>query len=205
MWRKKTKPLQIGITGGIGSGKSLVCRIFNVLGIPVYEADSRAKLLYIQNAELKKQIIHAFGVQAYTANGQLNKTYLAGKVFTDSDQLMLLNSLVHPKVAEDYSLWVQQHIHFPYIIKEAALLFESGSYAMLDKVITVFTPVELRLRRISQRDKHRTEEEIKTIISKQMAEEEKLAKADFVVHNDEAHLLIPQILHLHQQFLSKVK
>jgi dephospho-CoA kinase len=205
MWTKKTNPLQIGITGGIGSGKSLVCRIFNVLGIPVYDADSRAKLLYIQNAELKNQIVHAFGAQAYTVTGQLNKIYLAGKVFNDSQQLMLLNSLVHPKVAEDYSLWVQQHIHFPYIIKEAALLFESGSYNKLDKIITVFAPIELRMGRIIQRDKGRTQEEIKAIISKQMTEEEKLAKADFVVYNDEVHLIIPQILYLHQEFLFNVK
>jgi dephospho-CoA kinase len=202
MWRKKIRPLQVGITGGIGSGKSLVCRIFNTFGVPVYDADSRAKQLYIQNTELKEQIIDAFGAQAYTAAGQLNRAYLAAQVFNDSHKVFLLNKLVHPKVAEDYRAWVQQHIQFPYLIKEAALLFESGSFTSLNTIITVFTPVELRLQRIISRDNHRTVQEIEAIISKQLAEEEKIDRADFVIYNDEKHLIIPQILHLHQKFLT---
>jgi dephospho-CoA kinase len=201
MWRKKNNPLQIGITGGIGSGKSLVCQIFSILGVPIYDADSRAKLLYIQNEELKSQIIQNFGKEAYTDAGQLNRTYLAKKVFNSSQKVGLLNSLVHPKVGEDYQLWVQQHVGFPYLMKEAALLFESGSYLSLDKIITVFTPVDIRIQRVITRDQHRSEDEIKAIIAKQIAEEEKINKADYIIYNDDKQLLLPQILRLHQDFL----
>lgn len=202
MWRRKTRPLQIGITGGIGSGKSLVCNIFHILGIPVYDADSRAKLLYIHNIGLKNQIIEAFGPETYTAEGQLNRKYLASQVFNDNEKVTLLNSLVHPEVGKDYQTWVTQQKNAPYVIKEAALLFESGSSQNLDKIITVFTPMALRIQRVSYRDKQRTIQEIHAIISKQMAEEEKLKKADFIIYNDEQHLLIPQVLLLHQQFVS---
>lgn len=203
MWRKKTNPLQIGITGGIGSGKSLVCEIFRKFDIPVYDADSRAKLLYVQNNELKSQIIQAFGAESYTTTGQLNRSYLADQVFNDSHKVNLLNKLVHPKVGEDYQAWVTQQREFPYLIKEAALLFESGSYTSLHKIITVFAPIELRIKRISKRDSHRTGQEILAIISKQMPEEEKINKADYIVYNDEKHMLISQILHLHKLFLTE--
>ena len=203
MWRRKTKPLQIGITGGIGSGKSLICNIFRILSVPIYDADSRAKLLYTQNTELKNQIIQTFGSETYTSTGQLNRAYLAAQVFNNSEKVTLLNSLVHPKVGIDYQEWVEQHLEFPYVIKEAALLLESGSHVALDKIITVYTPLELRIQRISRRDKQRTVHEIQAIIAKQMAEEEKLQRADHIIYNDEAHLIIPQVLLLHQQFLSE--
>jgi dephospho-CoA kinase len=202
MWRKKTDPLQVGITGGIGSGKSLVCKVFNILGIPVYDADSRAKLLYVQNEELKHELIQHFGPESYTAIGELNRRYLANQVFNDSRKVELLNSLVHPRVGADYQAWVQQHKHFPYLIKEAALLFESGSYLSLDKVITVFAPVDLRIQRVISRDPHRRAQEIEAIIAKQLAEEEKISKADYVIYNDDKNLLLPQILGLHQKFLA---
>ncbi|MDO1446831.1 dephospho-CoA kinase [Rhodocytophaga aerolata] len=204
MWRKKNNPLQIGITGGIGSGKSLVCRIFSILGILIYDADSRAKLLYIQDDDLKSQIIQNFGKESYTSAGQLNRGYLAKQVFNDSQKVSLLNSLVHPKVGKDYQAWVQKNDQSPYLIKEAALLFESGSYLSLDKIITVFAPVDLRIERVVARDQHRSEVEIRAIIAKQITEEEKINKADYIIYNDNKQLLLPQILRLHQEFLLNI-
>jgi dephospho-CoA kinase len=203
---KSTKsPLQIGITGGIGSGKSLASKIFHTLGIPVYDADSRARWVMQYNSVLVKDIQDTFGVAAYTESGQLNRAYLASQVFHDSEKVALLNSLVHPRVAEDYAGWVQQHSNHPYVLKEAALLYEAGSYQFLDKIITVFAPVSLRIKRIRQRDSHRTDSEIQAIIDKQMPEEEKLQRADFILYNDESQLLVPQILILHEQFLAMAK
>ncbi len=201
MWKKRTKPLQVGITGGIGSGKSLICKIFAVLGVPVYEADSRAKAIYVQNLQLKKQIIEEFGQESYLPDGQLNRKHLAAQVFTNGDKVALLNSLVHPRVAKDFTAWLSAHTYYPYVIKEAALLFESGSYKSLDKIITVFTPLDLRIQRIAARDTHRTPQEIQAIIGKQLSEEDKMQKADYVLLNDEKHLIIPQVLALHRQFI----
>lgn len=202
--KSDNQPLQIGITGGIGSGKSLVCHIFHTLGIAVYDADSRAKWLMNHHEALRRDIQVAFGTKAYSAAGQLDKQYLAAQVFNDGEKVQSLNRIVHPKVAEDYTTWVQAHNLSPYLIKEAALLFESGSYQLLDKVITVFAPLEIRLQRILKRDPQRTTTEINAIIKKQMSEEDKIQRADFVIYNDESRLLIPQILALHQQFLGVI-
>lgn len=195
-------PFQIGVTGGIGSGKTLVCKIFQILGIPVYDADSRAKWIMNHHEELKKDIIASFGASSYTPSHELNRQFLASQVFNNSDKVALLNSLVHPKVGEDYATWVQLQTQTPFVVKEAALLFETGSYQLLDKIITVFAPPEIRIQRIKARDLQRTEQEITGIIAKQMNEEEKLKKADYVIYNDENRLVIPQVLDLHQQFLS---
>jgi len=194
--------LQIGITGGIGSGKSLVSTIFSALGIPVYDADLRAKWVMNIHPVLKTDIITAFGHSAFTTANELNRQYLAKQVFNNSDKVALLNSLVHPRVAEDYTAWVEAHVNYPYLLKEAALLYEAGSYQLLDKIIVVFAPIEIRIQRIQKRDPQRTIEEIQAIMAKQLPEEEKLQRADFIVYNDESRLLIPQILNLHQQFLS---
>jgi dephospho-CoA kinase len=201
MWKKKTDLLQVGITGGIGSGKSTVCRIFSILGIPVYDADTRAKWLYVHNLDLKDEIIQAFGAEAYTVAGQVNRSYLANRVFNNTQSVALLNKLVHPRVGADYQVWVKQQTDAPYVIKEAALLFESGSFQSLDKIITVFTPLPLRIQRISQRDKQRSVEEIQAIITKQMSEEEKIKRADYILYNDEQQLLTLRVLQLHQKFL----
>jgi dephospho-CoA kinase len=201
MWKKKTDLLQVGITGGIGSGKSTVCRIFSILGIPVYDADTRAKWLYVHNLDLKNEIIQAFGAEAYTVAGQVNRSYLANRVFNNTQSVALLNKLVHPRVGADYQVWVKQQTDAPYVIKEAALLFESGSFQSLDKIITVFTPLPLRIQRISQRDKQRSVEEIQAIITKQMSEEEKIKRADYILYNDEQQLLTLRVLQLHQKFL----
>jgi dephospho-CoA kinase len=188
--------LKIGVTGGIGSGKSLVCRLFGLLGIPTYDADSRAKWLMHHHPALRGDLLAAFGPDTYTSAGELNRTYLAGLVFRDQERLAQLNALVHPRVGEDFTAWAETNRHLPYVIKEAALLFEAGSYRDLNKVITVSAPPELRISRALLRDPHRTQADVEAIIQKQLSEEERQAKADHVLYNDDLHLVIPQVLAL---------
>jgi dephospho-CoA kinase len=194
--------MRIGITGGIGSGKSVVCRLFRVLGVPVYDADSRAKWVMAHDEVLRNELRAAFGDEVFDASGQLNRTYLAQVAFQDPERLAQLNALVHPRVGHDFEQWanVQQAAGAPYILKEAALLYESGSYQTLDKIITVFAPQAVRQARVLLRDPHRTPDDILAIIGKQMSEEEKMRRADYVLHNDDEHLLIPQVLRLDQTF-----
>lgn len=194
------KPLQIGITGGIGSGKSLVCRIFHALGVSVYDADSRAKAVMTTDGILVSHIKKEFGLLSYREDGSVDREYLAKEVFNNVERLKLLNSLVHPRVAKDFEQWVSLQ-KSNYILKEAALLFEAKSYTALDKIIVVFAPEELRIKRVLQRDPHRTKEQVKEIIRNQLQEEEKLKRADFVIMNNETQLVIPQVLELHRSFL----
>lgn len=195
------KTLQIGITGGIGSGKSLVTHIFSLLGVPVYDADSRAKSIMTTDGILVSQIKKEFGVLSFRSDGSVNREYLADHVFSNPDKLKVLNNLVHPRVAEDFKRWVNGQ-QSAYVIKEAALLFETGSGNQLDKIIVVSAPEPLRISRVLQRDAHRTEQQVKDIMRNQLSEEEKLSRADFILVNDEQKLLIPQVLELHQQLLS---
>lgn len=197
----KSKPLEIGVTGGIGSGKSLVCKIFSLLGAPVYNADNRAKWLTNNDPEVRRNITEKFGYEAYNEKG-LDRDYIAGKVFNDPDQLKILNAIVHPAVGEDYDQWVTSNSEKPYVIKEAALIFEAGSYKRLHKVINVSAPEDLRIKRVIQRDPFRNEKEIKSIIEKQMPEAERQQRADYNVFNDEKQMLIPQLLQLHEEILS---
>lgn len=195
------KPLQIGITGGIGSGKTLVCHIFALLGVPVYDADSRAKTLMTTDGILVSQIKKEFGVLSFRADGSLDREYLAENVFSNPDKLKVLNSLVHPRVGEDYAHWVTEQ-RSSYVLKEAALLFEAKSNRALDKIIVVSAPEELRIQRVLQRDKHRTELQVKDIIRNQLEDDKKVKLADYVILNDERTPLIPQVIALHKQFLS---
>jgi dephospho-CoA kinase len=194
-------PIQIGITGGIGSGKSIVCKIFAVLGIPIYDADSRAKAVMTTDGILISAIQKEFGTLSYKEDGTLNREYLAKEVFNDEVRLKKLNSLVHPRVAADFAHWLSKQVTKPYVIKEAALLYESGSYKANDKIIVVHAPESIRIKRVQQRDPHRSEEGIRDIMRNQLPEEEKMKRADFVVVNDESTLLIPQVLSLHTTFL----
>ncbi|MBS1554567.1 MAG: dephospho-CoA kinase [Bacteroidetes bacterium] len=196
------KPLQIGITGGIGSGKSLVCKIFVCLGIPVYDADSRAKSIMTTDGILVQQIKSEFGDLAYDAHGGLNRRYLSSAVFNNPEKLNKLNQLVHPRVAEDGENWTREQIGHKYVLREAALLFESGSFKKMDKVIVVTAPEPLRVKRVLARDPQRTEEDVLKIIRSQLSEEEKTKLADFVLRNDETELLVPQVIKLHHQFLT---
>lgn len=195
--------LQIGITGGIGSGKSLVCRIFQVLGVPVYDADSRAKIVMTTDGILMENIRKEFGSLSYHPDGTLNRKWLGEQVFKNPEQLAKLNQLVHPRVRIDYENWVANQTFASYVLREAALLFESGSHRQLDKVIVVAAPEALRIQRVLLRDTHRTEDLVRDIIKNQMPEAEKLAQSDYKIINDESQLLIPQVLDLHKRFLSR--
>jgi dephospho-CoA kinase len=204
--KKKNKILQLGITGGIGTGKSTICKIFETLGIAVYDADSRAKLVMTTDQILKKELKHAFGEEVYLSENEINRDYLVKTVFSnqnDNSKVEILNSIVHPAVGRDYQNWYNENAtKSPYLLKEAALMFESDSYKVLDAIIVVHAPLKERIKRVLQRDFHRTEEQIKAIISKQMSEEEKLKRADFVIYNDGSHSLIMQVLELHEKFQS---
>ena len=192
--------LQIGVTGGIGSGKSLVCKIFSDLHVPTYDADSRARWLMNNQPDLKSAIQEGFGSEAYTRNGEVNRAHLADKVFNDADELARLNALVHPAVGDDYKAWQEKQLT-PYAIIEAALLFESGSYKELDYVVNVSAPEALRVLRVLDRDSFRSKAEIQGIIEKQLSEDERLQRSDFVIVNDGVEMIIPQVLSLHNLFL----
>lgn len=190
--------LRIGLTGGIGSGKSTVARIFSVLGIPVYDSDSASKRLMTADEGLKKKIIENFGEASYT-NGILNRKYLSEKAFSDPEKAELLNSIVHPATIKDAEKWMKKQ-QAPYIIKEAALIFESGSNKVLDKVIGVSSPISLRIERTMKRS-NITSEQVKMRMDLQMNEEQKIGLCDYVLINDEQQMLIPQVLALHEKFL----
>ena len=197
-------PMQIGVTGGIGSGKSVVCRVFETLGIPVYAADERAKWLTEHDPILKADITRLLGPEAYElVSGRYNRPWVAAQVFHNPDLLRQLNELVHPRVYADTLLWVQQHAQAPYVIKEAALMSAAGHGNSLDKVIVVHAPIDLRIQLIQQRDPHRSEAEIRNIISRQVSDEERARIADYIVYNDESQLLLPQILRLHELFVDE--
>lgn len=194
--------LQIGLTGGIGSGKSTIAKVFETLGIPVYYADDASKKLMNEDKELKKQIIRHFGDASYTDN-QLNRSYIASVVFADKTKLELLNNLVHPATIRDAKRWMKEQ-NAPYAIKEAALIFESGSAEGLDYIIGVFAPQALRIKRTMDRD-NVTREAVINRMQNQVDEAMKMRLCDFVIYNDEQQLVIPQVLKLHELFLQKIK
>jgi dephospho-CoA kinase len=200
----KSRPLLVGITGGIGSGKSTVCKLFSLLGVPVYTADDRAKWLMNHDSPLKEKILEVFGSESYLSNGELNRAYLAASVFSNPEKVATLNALVHPAVRKDFMDWVSQQ-SAPYLIKEAALLFETGAAKELDCVINVSSPLRVRMARVLLRDPHRTEEQVNQIIDQQLPDEEKNERADFSIKNADNKLLLPQVIALHEQLLRKAE
>ncbi|MFC2187259.1 dephospho-CoA kinase [Peijinzhouia sedimentorum] len=196
-----SKPYLVGITGGIGSGKSIVTKIFSLLGVPIYDADSRAKWLMENDAELIHSIKDAFSDKAYLENGKLNRPWLASEVFSNPEKTELINSLVHPRVGEDGKQWIAANANHPYLVKEAALMYESGSYKELDFIVAVYAPERIRIRRVLLRDLNRSSEDVKNIIARQMPDEEKKKKAHAVIVNDDQRLVIPQVISLHKQLL----
>jgi len=193
---------QVGVTGGIGSGKTLVCNVLEKLGIPVYRADFEARRLMEEDSELVGQIVELFGEEAYIG-GALNRSYLAERVFGDGEQLRGLNGVVHPAVRRDYHRWLDQQSGAPYVVEEAAILFESGASRFMDLVVMVYAPEALRIKRVMIRDGV-GEEAVKKRMEHQMDEEEKRSKADLVIMNDENSRLLPRILDVHQQILKRI-
>lgn len=194
--------MRVGLTGGIGSGKTTVAKIFEMLGIPVYYADDAAKRLMNENKELKEAIQKTFGPDSY-AGGTLNRAYLSGIVFQDPSKLQVLNELVHPVTIADAENWMRGQ-QTPYSIKEAALIFESGSDAQLDVVIGVYAPADLRIQRTMERD-GASRDQVMARMNRQMNEEEKMARCTYVLQNNETELLIPQVMALHEQLIKKAK
>lgn len=191
--------LRLGVTGGIGVGKSTVCQIFSCLGVPIYDADQRAKALYSENLKLQKELIQKYGTAIYK-NGAINTELLGKIIFTDKQELQWLNALVHPLIFEDYEHWCQQNEDAIYTIKEAAIMFESDSDKNVDAVIGVFSPEALRMERVMARDGS-VEEEIRSRMSKQMPQEDLLGRCQFYIHNDSENSLISQVMGLHKTFI----
>ena len=190
--------LKIGLTGGIGSGKSTIAAIFELLDVPVYYADDASKRLYHTDSELIKNMTEHFGEEIYT-EGVLNRSQLASIVFNDPKKLDLLNQLVHPPTIRDAEDWMKKQTA-PYIVKEAALLFESGSAAGLDYVIGVTAPAALRIKRVMDRDGI-SREDVMSRMKRQIDEDIKMRLCDFVIRNDEQEMVLPQVLELHGRFM----
>jgi dephospho-CoA kinase len=194
--------LKIGLTGGIGSGKTTVAKVFESLGIPVYYADDAAKRLLATNESLKAAVKEHFGEAAYR-NNEPDRKYLAGIVFNNKEKLDLLNSLTHPVTIKDAEDWMSKQ-HSPYAIKEAALLFESGAAEKLDYVIGVYAPQHIRIKRVMARDQLNTDDVLKRI-SRQIDEELKMKLCNFVIRNNDEQLILPQIMALHEKLLEMAK
>ena len=190
---------KIGITGGIGSGKTYVSDVFRSLGVSVFHADSQAKKLMTSSGKLIKLVKGEFGNDIYK-DSDLNKVKLSSIVFSNYDKLQKLNSLVHPIVKEEFDNWCKKQTS-PYVIKEAAILFESNSHLGLDAVICVLAPLELRMERLLKRDNY-TEKEIKKRIENQISQEEKEKRSDYIIVNAEKDLLLPQIIKIHEKLIN---
>ena len=193
--------LKVGITGNIGSGKTTVSKIFELLGVPVFYADEEGKKVMTNDSILVSEIKSVFGEQSYFDDGGLNRKYLASVVFNNDEALNKLNGLVHPAVFRAFDIWVQDHPKAPYVLKEAAILFESGSYKFCDQSIMVSAPLETRIERVVKRD-GLPAAEIQRRESKQFSEAKKISLANYVIKNDGTELVIPQVLKLHHHFLS---
>lgn len=194
--------LKAGITGGIGSGKSTVCQVFETLGIPVFYADAAAKYLMQKDENLKQQILELFGADAYQ-NGNLNRAFISKIVFTDKEKLAKLNAITHPAVIRYGEEWMNKQ-NAPYALKEAAIFFESGSNKKMDVMIGVSAPLNLRIQRTMQRE-NISEAAVQERISKQMNEEEKMKLCNYIIINDDKTSVIDQVLNLHQILLNKAK
>lgn len=190
-----------GITGGIGSGKSTVCRVFEQLGVPVYYADDRAKWLMANT--LREPLTALFGEQTWLADGTLDRAYLARQIFGSPELLARMNALVHPAVYKDGDRWHadQMAAGAAYTLKEAALHYESGGYVHMDRMIVVTAPEELRIRRVVARDGV-APEAVRARMEHQLPESEKVARADFIIYNDGEQLLLPQIAQLHRRLMT---
>ena len=191
--------MKIGITGGIGSGKTTVCEIFKLLGIPVFHADPEAKNLQDSDENIKQLIINILGKDAYTIDGVLDRKKMAGIIFNDKQVLAAVNGIIHPAVRKSFLKWSENYQTVPYVLYEAAILFESGYASDFDRNILVLADEELRIKRVIKRD-HTTEEIIRQRILNQLPDIEKVNKADYLIENNNQNLLIPQILKLDKIF-----
>lgn len=191
----------VGLTGGIGSGKTTVAKQFSEIGIPVYIADEEAKGLMLRSKIIKRKLIKLFGNEAYVGN-ELNKSFLANIIFNDKAYLQKMNAIVHPKVARHFEKWVLKQ-EAPYVIKEVAILFENGGHKACDFVITVTAPIETRIKRLLKRD-NTTKGKIEAIMKNQWTDEEKVKHSHFVIENIELENTKKQVVKIHKEILKKV-
>lgn len=194
--------LRIGITGGIGSGKSVAMRIFQCLGARLYSADQRAKWLMENSKSISDQISKVFGPEAYDTNGHLQRSYLAGRIYTDKGLNQVLNSIVHPAVEKDFEGWADAETTAPYLVKEAAILFEAGTYKRVDVIVNIAADPQLRLKRTRARDPYRAATQIQAIMESQLSEDERKSRAHYTLINDGTSSLIWQCIELHQIFIN---
>ncbi|MCD6068810.1 MAG: putative dephospho-CoA kinase [Bacteroidetes bacterium] len=182
----------IGLTGGIGSGKSTVARVFEVTGIPVYSSDDRAKAMYFE-PDVRAKVLALLGPEAYLSEREINKAYIASRIFSDKNILDGINGIIHPAVGRDFEKWYAIQKNVPFVLKESALLFETGIYKNMDANILVVSPEHLRARRIALRDKL-SEEEVLKRFKNQLNDDQKIPYADYIITNDEEQSLIEQVL-----------
>lgn len=192
--------IKAGITGNIGSGKSLICSVFQKLGVSVFQADLAARELY-HESEVRKTIEYELGAEFYDLQGNLNRQKLSDRIFSDEKALRLIETLIHPLVRERFVAWHQTHINEPYVLYEAAILFESGHYNLLDKLIYVAADEHVRINRVADRDNIPIEE-IRKRMNKQWHDDQKIPLADFVINNNGKTLIIPQVIEIHQKLIS---
>ena len=188
--------LKIGITGGIGSGKTTVSKVFQALGIPVFYSDAEA-IKILQSVPVRKKIKKTFGKEVFDKSEMVDRKLLAKEVFGDTTKLKKLNAIIHPAVAKAFEAWVKKNKTAPYILKEAAILFESGAHKQVDKVITVTAPLLLRIERVMKREGF-TKYQVKERVKQQWSDKEKIKRSDFVIVNDEKKMIIPQVLEIHK-------
>lgn len=193
--------MKVGLTGGIGSGKSTICKIFEWLGVPVYNSDLQTKILYITNNSLKKELIRVFGETMYLETGEIDKSQFRN-VLSNPSEGKKLNEIVHPYVFEDFENWVTLQKH-PYIIKESAILFESGANLTVDLVVSVVAPVQVKMKRIQQRDPFRSEIQIRDIMNLQLSDDELIERSNYIIKNDNSQSIISQVFSLNSELLQK--
>jgi dephospho-CoA kinase len=194
--------MKLGVTGGIGSGKTSVCRVFNILGIPVFSADEEAKIVMDSDREVMSKVNHIAGKDLY-AGGSLDRKELARLIFNDEKLLQKINSTVHPVIFENFRVWSNLQ-ESEYVILEAAILFESGSSGIVDRIATVIAPVEERIERVIRRN-NLTREEVLERIRNQSDDEEKIRQSDFVINNSDTEMIIPAIIKIHEKMLLEIK
>lgn len=192
--------IKVGLTGNIGSGKSLVCKAFEALNVPVFYADLEARKI-LNSPEMVGKITTVFGNEVVTNNHEINRAKLAAIVFNATSELEKLNNLIHPQLRDNFQIWVGKHQDAAYIIQEAAILFENNFNQMMDKVITVSAPLEIRLNRVIDRDKA-DRKDVLARMNHQWPDGQKEELSDFVINNDGSEMLLPQILRIHQELIS---
>lgn len=191
--------IKLGITGGIGSGKTTVCRVFNVIGLPVFSADDEARSIQDSSSEVRQTINELAGMDLYSA-GKLDRPTLARLIFNDRNLLEKVNSLIHPLVFENYLHWDARQ-EAPYTVMEAAILFESGAYRLVDKILTIVAPVEERIERLIKGNRL-TREQVLERIENQIDDESRIKQSDFIIFNSENDMIIPAILGVHREMLN---